>query len=342
MNNYLNQPNQQQNIGQIKNTIEQQATPQIADEGIGVSFGHLMGDGVALPVAQTPGVVTETPKKKRKPTEKKKAEKVNHSEVVDAVVYQDTYDDTNGMLRETIGQLDMVASEIKTEMDNILRSRTMKGKYAALGAITKPLTDTLSTKVQAIKELNNSIKAVNDLEYRRAKDNRAFESQASDDKNIMDMYNAFIQAPMPNGQKRFDMLGASPADVMFNMVAARENPGVPIPIEASNGALVYAADSTGDAGYDNYLQNATPEQRAMMIEDDPDIETVVVYDKKTGAKQFQVVNLRTGAPVPGVPTPDPMFLSDTMVDVRQGVARNTNLNMTYKLLCVNGDGIDEY
>lgn len=337
MNNYLNQPNQN-NIGQIKNNLEQPA--QVADDGIGVSFGSLMGEGVSLPVASPSGVITETPKKKkRKPTEKK-VEKVNHSEVVDAVIYKDTYEDTNEMLRQTIGQLDVVASECKAEMDNILQSRTMKSKYMALGAITKPLTDTLSTKVQAIKELNNSIKAVNDLEYRRAKDNRAFESQSSDDKAIMDMYNAFIQAPMTGGQKRFDMLGASPADVMFNMVEARENPGVPI--QASNGSIVYAANSTGDVGYDNYLSNATPEQRAMMMEDDPDVETVVVYDKKTGAKQFQVMNLRTGAPVPNMPLPDPMFLTDTYVDVRQGVARNTNLNQVYKLICINGEGIDEY
>ena len=84
---------------------------QVMDEGgIGLNFGSLV-DGTeseTLPVALP--VVTDLPEKKSRKKKDEKKEHVNHAEEVDAVVYSDTYTDTNALLHQTIGQLDMVAA----------------------------------------------------------------------------------------------------------------------------------------------------------------------------------------------------------------------------------------
>ena len=40
----------------------------------------------------------------------------------------------------------------------------------------------------------------------------------------------------------------------------------------------------------------------------------------------------TGASVPGLPIPDQHFLDDTNINMNTGVARNTNLNITYPVV----------
>jgi hypothetical protein len=319
----------------------QMPVQQIEDSGIGISFGGLIdGSSPNLPVA--PHVVTELPEKKtRKKKSSKSEEPVNHTEEVNQVVYADTYQDTNALLHQTIGQLDIVAGEMKDELDKIISSRTMKGRHMAIGNVSKSLSDMLSTKVQAIKELNNSIKAVNDMEYRRAKDNRSFESNQGDDKAIMDLYNAFIQAPVSANipsTGAYSLLGPSQTDVMFgaNSIGAGNE------IIASDGSVIAYSDQGPDqnAMLNNYLNNLTPAQNAMINEGKT--ETVVVYDKATGAKSFQVVDSATMEPVPNMPLPDPMFLSDTIVDVRRKVARNTNLGKVYKVITTNDDKVSEY
>ena len=250
--------------------------------------------------------------------------------------------DTNALLHQTIGQLDVVAAEMKDELDKIVKSRTIKGRYMAMGNVSKSLSDMLSTKVQAIKELNNSIKAVNDMEYRRAKDNRSFESEQGDDKAIMDLYNAFVQAPVSANIPStgpYSLIGPNINDVMFG---ANQLPAGSNEVIASDGSIITydTNQSQQNSMFNNYMSNLTPEQNAMINEGKT--ETVVVYDKATGAKSFEVVDSKTMQPVPNMPVPDPMFLADVTVDVRRKVARNTNLNQVYKVITVNDDTVSEY
>jgi hypothetical protein len=315
--------------------------PQMEDTSIGVNFGSLVdGTGQNLPVA--PPVVEELPEKKKSTRKKKTDEPINHTEEVNQVIYADTYQDTNMLLHQTIGQLDIVSAEMKEELDKIMASRTMKGRHLAIGNVSKSLSDMLSTKVQAIKELNNSIKAVNDMEYRRAKDNRSFESSQGDDKAIMDLYNAFIQAPVSANipsTGAYSLIGPNTTDVMFGANSMGSGNEV---LAADGSVIAYTNGGNVDqnAMLNNYLSNLTPEQNAMINEGKT--ETVVVYDKATGAKSFQVVDSVTMQPVPNMPLPDPMFLSDTIVDVRRKVARNTNLNKVYKVIVTNEDKVSEY
>lgn len=322
----------------------QRPVQQVEDTGgLGLNFGSLV-DGTAetLPVAAP--VVTELPEKKtrKRKSSSDKPEKINHAEEVDQVVYSDTYMDTNALLHQTIGQLDVVAAEMKDELDKIVKSRTIKGRYMAMGNVSKSLSDMLSTKVQAIKELNNSIKAVNDMEYRRAKDNRSFESEQGDDKAIMDLYNAFVQAPVSANIPStgpYSLIGPNINDVMFG---ANQLPAGSNEVIASDGSIITydTNQSQQNSMFNNYMSNLTPEQNAMINEGKT--ETVVVYDKATGAKSFEVVDSKTMQPVPNMPVPDPMFLADVTVDVRRKVARNTNLNQVYKVITVNDDTVSEY
>ena len=322
----------------------QRPVQQVEDTGgLGLNFGSLV-DGTAetLPVAAP--VVTELPEKKtrKRKSSSDKPEKINHAEEVDQVVYSDTYMDTNALLHQTIGQLDVVAAEMKDELDKIVNSRTIKGRYVAMGNVSKSLSDMLSTKVQAIKELNNSIKAVNDMEYRRAKDNRSFESEQGDDKAIMDLYNAFVQAPVSANIPStgpYSLIGPNMNDVMFG---ANQLPAGSNEVVASDGSIITydTNQSQQNSMFNNYMSNLTPEQNAMINEGKT--ETVVVYDKATGAKSFEVVDSKTMQPVPNMPVPDPMLLADVTVDVRRKVARNTNLNQVYKVITVNDDTVSEY
>ena len=322
----------------------QRPVMQLEDTGgLGLNFGSLAdGTAEALPAP----VVTDLPEKKatrrKKSTSSDKPEHINHAEVVDQVVYSDTYSDTNALLHQTIAQLDTVSAEMKEELDKIVSSRTIKGRYMAMGNVSKSLSDMLSTKVQAIKELNNSIKAVNDMEYRRAKDNRSFESNQGDDKAIMDLYNAFVQAPVSANIPStgpYSLIGPNLNDVMFG---ANQLPMGSNEVVASDGSIItYNSDQAqSNAMFNNYMSNLTPEQNAMINEGKT--ETVIVYDKATGAKSFEVVDSNTMQPVPNMPVPDPMFLADVSVDVRRKVARNTNLNQVYRVITVNDDTVSEY
>ena len=329
---------------QVANNIAprvQQAPPQqIASGSIGLNFGSLVdGTPVSMPSIAAANVNTDVakPKKKRKKTEDGKPEVINHQEEVNQVVYADTYDDTNAMLHSTITQFDMVASEMKEELDKVIASRTMKGRHMAINNVAGPLTNALNGKLAAIKEMNNSIKSINDMEYRRAKDNRNFESNQGDDKAVMDLYNAFIHAPVSANipsTGAYSLLGPNMNDVMFGANSAMNGE-----YATPNGTIIYPQNQE-DASFNNYMNNLTPEQNAMLREGTT--ETVVIYDKATGAKSFEVVDSNTMQPVPNMPIPDPMFLSDVTVDVRRKIARNTNLGQVYKVITINDDVVSEY
>ena len=307
---------------------------QIANTGIGLSFNALT-KGQSMPVLP---VVTEAeykkPAKKKSSKKKEHSEPINHAEEVNQVIYADTYYDTNLMLRQVINEVDNVTSELRPELSRIVNSKTMSSKYKSISDMASSIGSLVSTKVNAIKELNNSIKAINDMEYKRAKDNRVFESQNNDDKAIMDMYNAFIQAPVSANVPStgaYSLLGPNVIDATLGM-----NSQIPM--------FDYQTQAVNDeeAGYQRYLQNLSPEQNGMLMEGNPDVREVVMYDATTGAKAFKIMNIKTMQEVPNMTAKDPMFLDDTSIDMRNKVARNTNLNQTWPLIVVNEGLVSEY
>lgn len=237
------------------------------------------------------------------------------------IPYEKTYDETNNLLKSTIMQVDILSSEVKKDLDDVRASRTLKKKYDYIPAMSASLAGLLNTKLSAIKEINDSITNSHNLDLKRVKEVKIAEAAAKgdDDKYIMDMYNAFINAPISGGRSQ---LGLPITETMVM------NPTENI-IRANIGNT-----NEYDAGYENYVRNMTPEQRMMRFENDPNIKTVVVYNQATGARHFDVVDLRTNQSVPGTSVPDAMFLENITIDLRNGLARDVNLNKTYPLILV--------
>lgn len=235
--------------------------------------------------------------------------------------YKETYNETNGLLRSSIGQIDQLQSELKGELDSIRASKTLKKKYDYISMLGSTAASLINTKVSVIKEMNKVITDSHNLDLKRMKDLKVAENQVDDDKRIMDMYQAFVSTPVGNGAA----LGPNMTDITLmtginNMVRA----------------------DLGSDTYTTYSQNISPSQNMMRLEQNPDIKTVVVYDASTGRRWFDVMNIKTGESVPNVNKPDAMFLEDTTLDVRNGVARNTNLDLTYPLIVLNNSNMTEY
>lgn len=278
-------------------------------------------------------IIVEQPKKRRsRKKENTEIETVSRSEIIGAdnttvetpTIY--SYYETADMLKNTMAQLDQVASELKIEFDSVRASRTLKGKYNTMVGLAGNLSEVLEAKISAIKEMNNCISKSNDLDYKREKDRKEAASSVNDDKMIMDLYNAFIQNPMgPSPQPNMGPLGPTP------LASSLAGTGI---IRESADQNTY--DQNGvDAAYMNYLANITPQQNAMLYEHNPDIKQVVVYDAATNNRWFQVMNVKTGQVIPNAQVHDQMFLEDTTINLKDKIAKNINLNETYPVVVIN-------
>lgn len=244
------------------------------------------------------------------------------SNVMTNTPYSESYAETNNMLKSVIMQSDMMASAINKDLADIRSSRTLKKKYDYVSLLSSTSSALLSTKVTAIRELNKSITDSHNLELRRTKELKLTENAQDDDKRIMDMYNAFISTPVGTGAMNF----IPPSQELTY-----------IPHDS-----IDLSFSREDNGYDKYLSNLSPEANRMRYESDPNIKVVVKYWSDTGARAFDVIDLRTGASVDNMSTPDQMFLESINIDLRNGIARDTNLDITYPLVVIGSKTLEEY
>ena len=284
-------------------------------------------------IAESGGKKPRKRKKKEETVSSGEIVKAESGEVVDNNSTIQTYQYTSRLLGETLEQVDMVASEIKEEMDNIRLSRTMKGKYNYLTNLTDNLATLLNTKASVIKEINNTITKSNELDYRREKDRNDAEGNANDDKYIMDMYNAFIKNTSSGYTPN---LGPTPTQTAMpgNNIVMAETPSYYVDNQGNNQPI--------EPGYVNYLNNLTPEQNSMFYENDPNVKTVVLYDAATGERSFQVMNIATGKIVPNVTTLDNRFLDDTTLDLKSRIAKNNNLRESFPIVFKNEAVLDQY
>ena len=234
--------------------------------------------------------------------------------------YVDTYDETNNLLRMTLAQIDSISSDVKSDLDIIRNSKTLKSKYTHIPNLANTLSSLMNTKVTAIREMNTVLTNAHNLELKRVKELKLNTNEVDDDKYIMDLYNAFISAPVDN---------------MVQMAPPIEN------MTLNNGINNIIRADVGDSNYSNYSANLTPVQNAMRYETNPDVKTVIVYDQSTGRRFFDVMNIRTGESIPNVPRPDPMFLEDCVLDINNKIARNSNLDKSYPIILI-GDNLLKY
>lgn len=233
------------------------------------------------------------------------------------IPYNHTYNETNTLLKGTIVQIDMLSGEIKEEVDKIKNSKTLKKKYDYISELTSTSSSLIGTKISAIKELNNSITQCHNLELKRIKElNLGKKDDKNDDMQVMDLYNAFINAPV--GNKSFQM---APSIQDFTLMGG--------PISRGDGAI--------DSGINSFISNMSPEQNAMLLETNNNIETVVMFNPETGARWFDVIDKTTNRPVPNISKPDNFLLEDTIIDPRALTARNKNLDTIHRVVLVGNE-----
>ncbi len=242
--------------------------------------------------------------------------------------YEDSYDDTNNMLRTSIMQIDILTNDVKGEIDNIKKSKTLKGKYKYMSDLCATASSLVSTKLSAIKEINSTITNCHKLEMQRFKDNKMLQqNQQNDEKYIADLYNAYINTPINAGNRQQTFLGVNSSTTAGNINTLMS--GIDI------------GNNNEDQNFQSYIQNMTPEQNRMLNGDNPNIETVVVYDPDTGDKGFDVIDTTTGTPVANYPRPDNTLLDDTIIDFQTGIASNSNIGMNWKVVVI-GDMINKF
>ena len=236
------------------------------------------------------------------------------------------------MLKTVIGQIDQVAAEVKIEMDKVRESRTLKRKHEYIPQMATTIGSLMSSKITAIRELNNSKTQAHNLEFKRMKEiNNGAAAQKDDDSALFDMYNAFISMPGQPGVQQYQ------APSILDITGPSMGGGGSI---SSN---IVRANLGGDqSGYEQYQQKIDLKYRAMRHESNPNVKTVVVYNKLNGSRYFDVMDVSTGQSIPGVQRPDPMFLEDTTLDINSGIARNTNLDQIYPIIVIGNDASNNY
>lgn len=238
------------------------------------------------------------------------------------VNYASTYTETNKMLRQAIMQADELSGEIKSDIDAVRSSKTIKNKYTYVTNLTASAGALISTKINAIKEINSSITQSHNLELNRMKALKLDKSDENDEMKMMDIYSAFVNTPIGT----YSPQAPNIQDLTLGVNSANSN--------------VNAVEMVNPSAQQS---NLTPEQIRMRMESNPNIEVVVRYNQSTGQRCFDVIDKSNGMSVPGYPRPDAFLLEDTTIDVHSGIARNRNINSVWPLV-IDGsmESINEY
>lgn len=240
--------------------------------------------------------------------------------------YARSYNETNNLIRGAIVQADELSAEIKQDIDTVRSSKTIKNKYTYVTNLTASASNLISTKIAAIKELNNAITQGHNLELNRLKALKLDQSETNDDMKMMDMYTAFINTPIGT----------------YTPNAAPSVQDLTLGVNSQNGNISNV-DLPGAVVNNGQNQVAlTPEQNRMRMEANPNIQTVVRYDQATGQRFFDVIDSTNGMSIPNYPRPDNFLLEDTTIDIHAGIARNRNINTVWPLIVEGSNILQEY
>lgn len=298
-----------------------------SSEGIMPDFSSIANDSNVMSFSLHNNIEEEEkPKRKRKSNMGKPVTESEdgESQFPEEEPYEKKYEETTNALKIAVAQLDASLSEMQKDVTEIRASKVLKSKYTNLANIQQTMGQFINTKVTALREINNTISKCADLELKRKKDLMIANSEQNSDKNIMDMYSAFIS--MPTGAEN---MGTNPLGPTVSQITM-------------NNGIVSDSINDEDAGMQNYLNTMNPAQRLSLYENDPNVQHVVVYDSTTGAKHFEVMNVITGEVIPNVDKRDMMFMEDVVLDLQTGVATNINLNETYPIIEVGNRVSDSY
>lgn len=226
--------------------------------------------------------------------------------------YIDSYEETNDLIKVMIGQIDGLQGELKQEFNDIRLSK-IRGKYQYLTDISATISSLSSTKLSAIKELNSVISKCHDMELKRTKELK-LDTTGNDEAAIMGLYENIINTPRQQLEGGF-------------IPPRLETGDIPLMVQPQGGMDIFQPMVTNDELF-------TPEQNRMIMEHNPDVKTVVVYDPKTESREFRAMNIKTGEQIQNISLPDPFLLEDMNINFQTGVARNSNLNMNFPLATI--------
>lgn len=240
-----------------------------------------------------------------------------------------TYMETNGLLHETLAQIDSLNGELMQEFAAMRRNRTMKNKYNVMVGLSENIGSLINNRISVIKEINSTISKSNDMDYKKEKDRRTAAAVQDDDKYIADLYKSFMQNPM-----------TAPVSPQLPQVDPSIFGSGIVRADLKSGD--YTSGGPVDVGYLNYMSNLTPEQNMMRYEGNSNVKQVVVFDAASGNKFFQVMDVSTGQVIPNVPVYDQMFMEDTTLDLKTKIAKNINLNETFPIIVINEGVTGQY
>lgn len=276
------------------------------------------GQGKSIVVERSP-IDEDTlikPRKRGRPRKNKDSNDItvggDTEEIMTNKPYIDSYEETNDLIKVMISQIDGLQGELKQEFNDIRLSK-IRGKYQYLTDISATISSLSSTKLSAIKELNSVISKCHDMELKRTKELK-LDTTGNDEAAIMGLYENIINTPRQQLEGGF-------------IPPRLETGDIPLMVQPQGGMDIFQPMVTNDELF-------TPEQNRMIMEHNPDVKTIVVYDPKTESREFRAMNIKTGEQIQNISLPDPFLLEDMNINFQTGVARNSNLNMNFPLATI--------
>ena len=269
--------------------------------------------------------------------------KVNKGNNTPEAQYEKGYTITSKLLFGAIAQTEDIYRTVEGELEELRNHKAKGGKLRSqiMSEYMNTQMGLVNTKINAIRELNSIRHKVNDLVLKRLQaDKEANDDNA--DKAVMDAYYALVNASNYGLPQMQAPLSPTTINTGVNLTGQRVQ-GTTINASdiITSSSLVEPRNNPIDASFEHYKANLTPIQRKMILDNDPNIKTVVVYDQSTGRKYFDVVNVSTGQSIPGVTRPGDFLLDNMRIDARNGIASNSNTNQSYPLVIVGTRVADE-
>lgn len=256
--------------------------------------------------------------------------------------FEKGYLNTSRLLYGAIAQSDMIYNNIETELNNF-RTKPSYGGRNRMGSMTDLMNTQatlINTKISAIRELNSSRNKINDLILKRQQMLKDQQDQNSD-KTVMDAYYAMINAPrygLPTFHQQLSPMSINTGINLAGSTIPTNSLGADTDIVPANN---FSNIKSEDKSFNDYANNLTPVQRKMILENDPSVKTVVVYDQSSGNRWFDVINIKTGQAIPGVEKPADFLLDNMRIDASNGIAVNSDANVSFPLVIIGMSVSDE-
>ena len=304
------------------------------DEGIGIKLDFLMSDKADEVFTPRPDIsnqqaintINEGKKKRKrkkpvdgdivKPSTEESSEQLPFCASNEP--YIDSYQETNNMYRQTINEADSLLGQLDQNIKAIMANKTMRNKYHVLANLVTASASLMGTRMSAINGINKSITDSHNLDMKRMKDLNSNVAPQDDNARIQELYAAYANMPMGTYDNSIMAMMPTTQDMSTGNVMSG-NPNIP-------------------------AQFVSPQQseelRNVMMNENPNIEEVVIMDQSLPYGEnirFAVIDKNTMQDVPGAVPPDPSFIANLKLDEANGVARDVNLNRTYRLIVLNGN-----